>query len=86
MDEELSSAITPFSEGHFSFWVLLISGFLSCGRECSPIGLFVLIIFPYANVVLFNCSEASDEHREERGEDKLIIDSWAIFLEAIAIT
>lgn len=61
-------------------------GCLSCGRGCSPSGLFVLIIFPYANVVLFNCGEASDEHGEERGEDKLIIDSGAIFLEAIAIT
>jgi len=76
MDEELSSAITPFSEGHFSFlgpphlWRSLL-----WERGCSPSGLFVLIIFPYANVVLFNCSEASNEHGEERGEDKLIIDS-----------
>ncbi len=31
-------------------------------------------------------AKQATKHGEERGEDKLIIDSWAIFLEAIAIT
>lgn len=74
-----------------ALWYIFLSLSLSVqsqGSQCSPTSQFVLIIFLYANVVLFNCGNANTRPRREGGGRvcKLIIDAVAFFLQAFAIT